>query len=770
VRSDDRPGWGQISLRCKAREAGWAAVLGCVLCLVPAAPGQAAGDANEANCGNAASPGFRSYLPDCRAYEMVSPPFKGGWRVVAQQFSLDGSSVVGASFGAFAGGTSNEGIGNFYRFVRGPSGWITTPLTPPASQFGELGRGEFSNGPDIATSGGALFIAHTATQSVFQGDLYAREPDGSMALIGPMLPASAVPSSPVGTGDDSEGERIAGASLDLSHVLFSIESGKQPSGITTNLWPGDGTTAGTSLYEYVGTAHTGVGGDAPALVGVDNAGAQISGCGTGVAVDPATSRPGVSNGGGTVLFTVEAGGCTGGGSGPPVGELYARIGDPGSTQVTVNLAGSAGCSLSTACDATTAPIYQGASNDGSKVFFTTTQQLSPGDQDTTVHIYECDLPGDAGSPPAPRALVNPCPSLKPISVTGTAAGAKVLSVPAISDDGSHVYFVAEGVVASNENGNAEKAIEGASNLYVYERDAAFPSGHAVFIGRLSSSSPVAQTTPDGRFLVFADAAAVTPDDKSAVQQVFEYDAQTGALVRVSIGDQGFNSNGNTNVDAASLPPGTAQNIGVSSHPGVSGDGSKVVFMSSNGLTPQALNDAVLPGTSHFATNVYEYSGGRVYLISDGRAVNANQDTELTGIDESGRNIFFGIADRLVPQDTDQLFDIYDARQGGGFPAPAGPADCMVGDSCQATLSSTPSLPFASSTTAQGANLLPPVTAPSVKPLTTLQKLAKALKQCRAKHNKHRRAACVKQANKRYGARSASAKHSHTSKHGNGRGR
>ncbi len=43
---------------------------------VASASALAAGDANEAACPNEGSSGFRAYLPDCRAYELVSPPFK----------------------------------------------------------------------------------------------------------------------------------------------------------------------------------------------------------------------------------------------------------------------------------------------------------------------------------------------------------------------------------------------------------------------------------------------------------------------------------------------------------------------------------------------------------------------------------------------------------------------------------------------------------------------------------------------------------------------
>jgi hypothetical protein len=402
---------------------------------------------------------------------MVSPPFKDGWRVLAKEFSANGSSVVGGSLGSFAGGTSTESTEGIYQFARGPAGWATTPLSPPLPQLEEFssGEAEIAGGPDAGSTGAALFVARLTTQSVFEADLYLREPSGSFALLGPMLPSAAIPAGPTGSGTDGEGEHLRGASADLSHVVFSIEAGEQPAGIATNLWTGDPTTSGRSLYEYLGAGHTGAGSDRPHLVGLDNTGAAVSQCGTEVAKSPSTRAPAISSGGSTVLFTAAEGPCGGGGSGPPAPQLYARIGDPGSTQTTVNVAGSAGCVASAACDVISAPAYQGASADGSKIFFTTSQALSADDHDVANDIYECDLPGDAGAAPEPGGVVNPCPSLHPVSVAGTSAGAGVLRVAAISDDGSHVYFVAEGVLATNGNGNGEEASEGANNLYVYER-------------------------------------------------------------------------------------------------------------------------------------------------------------------------------------------------------------------------------------------------------------------------------------------------------------
>ena len=50
-------------------------------------------------------------------------------------------------------------------------------------------------------------------------------------------------------------------------------------------------------------------------------------------------------------------------------------------------------------------------------------------------------------------------------------------------DGSHVYFVARGVLAG-VNGEGGSPVEGAENLYVYERDGSYPAGRTTFIATL----------------------------------------------------------------------------------------------------------------------------------------------------------------------------------------------------------------------------------------------------------------------------------------------
>src|ERR1700733_1651103 len=105
-------------------------VLGIVISVL-IAPGLAlaAGDANEAQCEVAteASPGYRSYLPDCRAYELVTPPYKEGGVVLDEPGAVaaSGSRVVLGAGGAFSGAGNywyNPGRnhdGDVYEFVRG---------------------------------------------------------------------------------------------------------------------------------------------------------------------------------------------------------------------------------------------------------------------------------------------------------------------------------------------------------------------------------------------------------------------------------------------------------------------------------------------------------------------------------------------------------------------------------------------------------------------------------------------------------------------------
>jgi hypothetical protein len=112
---------------------------------VGAAPALGAGDANTAECPFAeSSPGFRSSLPDCRAYELVSPPYADG-TIAAGIYNFgpptspDGEQLLAISFGAFAGTEeleqSQTEYGADYQFSRTPEGWAAEAQDPPASSY-----------------------------------------------------------------------------------------------------------------------------------------------------------------------------------------------------------------------------------------------------------------------------------------------------------------------------------------------------------------------------------------------------------------------------------------------------------------------------------------------------------------------------------------------------------------------------------------------------------------------------------------------------------
>lgn len=743
------------------------AFLGLVLALVGAgvltSPVLAAGDANEAGCPNEASPGFRSYLPDCRGYELVTPSYKEGVSIFGYLASApDGSRLLSLSFGAFAGTENDYGIGTPYESSRVESGWQTTALAPPASEYPNA----FLQVASSNLESGIWRGTPSASYPSADAPLYLRKSDGSLVEIGPDNPLD----------NNKEYFHYQGASSDLTRVVFGMQCPGQ--GNCGALWRGDTTISGRgSLYEYAGT-----GNQEPTLVGVKNAGplkgvsyinehAELLGqC--GIELGSRTDNyNAVSTSGKTVFFTplpaeVEVGpgnkfcreeSGKGVGSGPSVSEVYARVN--GSETVDISEPSAVDCEL---CDTSSrhSAVFQGASEDGSKVFFLSEQELLPEAKGMSLYEYNFN-----GAPGGRVTLVSHDP------VIGNKA--EVRGVVRVSEDGSHVYFVAEDRLAGS-NGLGHEPVAGADNLYVFDTDTETTS----FVGTLAPADHnlwsltdfrAADTTPDGRFLVFPSSADLTPDDTSTVNQIFEYDTEKDSLTRVSIGQcpvskatcdtsERYNNDGNiASVNyQPKIPTPVYENqfepTMAASHNSVSNDGSYVVFQSGDGLTPLAANDQIIEssGSQGYAQNVYEYHAGNVYLISDGRDVTsepgATSNVALHGTDSSGHDIFFTTVDPLVPQDANTGVNMYDARMGGGFPSLGTPASC-AGDSCQGSLSIAPSLPSVggSATTGGGGNLPPPVvskaivvTKPKIKKKSKKKTRAgkKAKRKAKARRSKH----------------------------------
>ncbi len=637
-------------------------------------------------------------LPDCRAYELVTPPYKEGAFVGQLSGMLglapDGEHLIGTSLGVFAGsedgtlGGDSRLRGTAYEFSRTPAGWVAAPLGPP--EFVYRSEGMYDASADLSAT---LWGLAQLSQPEGVSDLYVERPRGTFTEIGPPTPPGVV---------NANEYTYLGASANLSHVLFSTEPGYR--------WSFDGTLgAASTLYEYVGTGNA-----APSLVGVSGGAGStelVSQCGTLLgSSDPKRAGGSVYNAvsadGSRVFFTAvgkDDEDC--GGSEPTVDELLSREEvAPGELRtVPISEPTPTYCQEAPALPCADAH-FEGASQGGSEVFFSSTQRLLPAASEGTANLYEYDFQAPAGE------------NLTLVSAGG--APAEVQGVVRISEDGSHVYFVAKGVLSTAADNAGAVARAGEDNLYVYERDAQFPAGRTSFIATLSPQDEAdwaraddrpALASQEGRYLEFTSAADLLDEGLvPGVAQVFQYDAQTGVLVRASIGASGFDGDGLTPAYGATL---ATQQADVFDSPtsavGTSAPANGAVFFESpTALTPQALDDEI-DALGEPVPNVYEYRAGNISLLSDGRdtsTVDGGPGVRLLGADSSGENAFFTTVDPLVAQDTDTQQDIYDARVDGGFPAPQ-PASSCVGEACRGPLSVAPVLPVGSTTRATGAPLI-----------------------------------------------------------------
>ena len=118
---------------------------------------------------------------------------------------------------------------------------------------------------------------------------------------------------------------------------------------------------------------------------------------------------------------------------------------------------------------------------------------------------------------------------------------------------------------------------------------------------------------------------------------------------------------------------------------ISPDGNRVFFDSPDPLVPADTNGVVDPyeweaggtGSCHSA----DVNGGCLYLLSSGKSLNASY---LGDVSASGDDAFIFTGQSLVPQDEDELVDVYDVRVDGGLPSQhqaAGPAACL-GEACR----------------------------------------------------------------------------------------
>jgi hypothetical protein len=721
-------------------------------------------------------------LPECRAYEMVSPLEKQGQDALTPGaptifVSSEGNGVQWISEGAYAG-ADNYQVGssvptNPYVAGRTATGWVTRSAYPPSDLIevpapAYTGSGVFS--PDLEDESvcGSEHAEGTALRCAL------REPSGAWIATGAFSTVAGSEINVITNGASRDGDVYVFQSVPGQHLAQADDTS------ATSPCRGEGQCGG--IYEV-----TGIGTQSPTLqmIDVNNNGEMIgpeSPASIGalpLATPFGGSYQAISADGTKVFFTAT----------PPAGvpTLYARVN--GTETVSISEPLPSECTI---CGASPGEgRFQGASASGEKVFFTTKQQLLNSDTDTTNDLYEYDF-----AEPATHKLIQV--SAGGLGDVTPGSGAQVQGVVSVSEDGTHVYFVAQGVLTSLPNGLGQTASNDADNLYAYDT----ATDETKFVATLSSSDkqlwgePVAsgtagsfdahtaQATPDGRYLAFDSFAPLVTSgveaDTSREQQVYRYDFDTGQIVRVSVGHEGYANNGNVPDRDAVIAPtgvrldGAAPAINESNR-AISENGESIAFVTA----------AQLQGTDHAGgsaescadgTEVATGPGCEVYLWhecangvcpdGDSGEVNMISDGEsaagliYAGMSSTASDVFFQTRTQLVGQDTDSLGDIYDARIDGGFPAAAPEPSCS-GEQCQGIPSASPAglKPEGSSITAGGGNLnaTPFVESPEPKqnpkpkskPLTSAQKLAKALKRCENNKAKTKRQACEKAAHKRY---------------------
>jgi hypothetical protein len=637
-------------------------------------------------------------LPACMAIEMVSPPKKFVLGASRPSFSVGSDRILFSSRAALA---DTPGLqyykGDSYIATRNSSGWTISPTSPPASAEiaggGERYGGPFAFNADLETW--LQFGATQAQNMVGAMQFYRGDLGGAFQPISPLL-------VPI---DDSGSERIifyvantqiSGAAPDLSAAVFRLAD--QLPGSATFL-PDDPTfpfiegNIGRDRNQYLVTDVSGT--PSIELLARDKSGKAWGGeCGTrlGGGIGASGTRSGTSGGlkqgaissdASRIYFTTRPDQpdetvCS---TENPLRILERTQSETG-PQIQELVPGSASES---------SDFYQGASADGSKVFFTTTRNLVAGDQDTPPSGAECS--GELGASPGCDLYLydRDLPSgerLIQVSAGGSGdptpgKGADVLSsITSLSGDGTHVYFVAQGVLTTAANPEGATAAAGQPNLYMYERDAAHPSGRTTFIGTLSPedegklwgversyfggaySVPVYGATSgeggDGHILAFASKAPLTSDDADGgARDVFRYDATAEILERVSVsgpgGSDGGSLDANVNANDVNLPLANPAEEGR----WVSEDGDTIAFLTE---APLAAGDE---GTS---SNAYVWRDGEVGMLP------GETDSPPT-VAALGNEVGYETDGPLLPQDGDTASDVYVARTDGGFPFPQELAPC-----------------------------------------------------------------------------------------------
>ncbi len=644
-------------------------------------------------CGNTASRiGPGANLPDCRAYEMVSPIDKNGGdiksviNVIGYSTSLSQSSPDGTrfAFSSYRSFGTPEGSPFTSQYVAqrvAGVGWNTVGLSARPGEFetelGDSFENQYKAFSSDLCSGWLISSSEPPlAPGVVNGHVgvYRREACGS-----PQIEAMKLPTTRPGD-TKTFGMELQGIAANGEAAVVRADDQLTPEAASGVFQTYYATQSTVSLICILPNA-------APSGTDCSAGTAGISPQGeTPVGLDRRSSvSNALSSDGDRIYWTAEGSGGAPNGS----GTIYLRL-NPGQPQSPVS---GGECSDSElACTvpvsgpvSTKAARFLGASPDGNRALF----QIMEGPKEGTLYLFE--VGGQAEE-----------------------IAAKSIGVAGASTDLSRIYFVSESDL--DESGPAQK---GKPNLYLDEE------GSDTYIATLSSRdvqvlqegtanvfndtsaepvAHVAQASPTGATLVFVSTQNLVGYDNTDLEtgrpdsEVYVYRVGDPGPLCISCNPGGARPNGrliegpgkagkNFLPTAGFIP---AADFQLSPPKIVSADGTRVFFDNYGPLVPRDRNAAV---------DVYEWeaaasraacealgaevfsaaSGGCLSLISSGESP---QGAELLDASVNGNDVFFTTTQSLLPQDPG-LIDVYDARVEGGLPIPSVPVPCQ-GEQCQAS--------------------------------------------------------------------------------------
>ncbi len=607
-------------------------------------------------------------LPDCMAYELVAPAFVGGGRATATL--NEGEDLVSLlSLSGHGGVLNNNAFGAFYKTERTATGWQTTAIAPPAKDFPTA-----QEQIDISSDQRRYlsFENLKADEGTERKTPIVRNDDGTFEVAGPTLDMTS-------TGVAVTG--VMGSSANLDTVV--TRSGYRPA-----LTDGTTDTRGSNRGSLLASTRDADGNLEIRQVAY-RAGATMSPTCNVDLGGLSTARAAVSADGSKVFFTIN--GTLSSCRTPAIQRVWAKVG----TADPIDLSESR-CTDGN-CGAAAIALYEGAARDGSRVYFKTQQKLVNGDQDTAdktdLYEYDFDATGE---------------KLRPVTASIAPEGAGVLGVARISDDGSNVYFMANGRPLAGPNARGVAPQAGDHNLYHYHREAGDAEGTTTFIGELNpgeiiggpSARPIKASSGSGRFLIFLSAANLTGEKQAgdSFGDVYRYDSRNDELRRIWSNDPAHNGASRT---AGIYDLGITEGMGAqgggfqltwlgASGRQISDDGATIVFSTWEPLSPWDAN-------AQLDSYMWRANTGRLTMLTDGYAdaptgANADGANGATGMSRSGTSIFLASYRPLLAAASSGQVTAFVARVNGGFPDAPKPPPVCVGDECQGPRAESPGSP------------------------------------------------------------------------------